>query len=312
MTSPAQDDSDAYPRVGVVLVTHNRPVLMRQALESILDQAYPGVIEVVVVFDKAEPDVTLQRDDPNRSVSVMANERTPGLAGGRNTGVLALTTEIIGFCDDDDVWLPGKLQAQVRRLMDEPEAEFVTTAMTVNFDGTRTDRLAGADEVTIDDMARSRMAMLHSSSFVFRRQAMLEGFGLVDETLPRSMAEDWDLLLRAARRRPVLHIDEPFVEILWGQTSYFNDAWRDKNEAHSWLLDHHPEIRRDPIGAGLQYSKLAFGHAVLGERRTAWRYARQAIRSNWKEPRTVLALCVTAGVPGGWIQQQLNRHGRGI
>ncbi|MEP6666370.1 MAG: glycosyltransferase family 2 protein [Nocardioidaceae bacterium] len=307
MTIPSHDLA-----VGVVLVTHNRPTLMRRALASILDQDYVGTIDVVVVFDRTSPDHSLELSEPHRRVRVMANDRTSGLAGGRNTGVLALDTDLVGFCDDDDVWLAGKLKAQVRRLASTPDAEFVTTAMRVDCDDVLTIRRANTNEVTISHMARSRMAMLHSSSFLFRRSAMLNGFGLVDETLPRSMAEDWDLLLRAARRRPILHVDEPLIEVLWGQTSYFSDAWRDKNAAHSWLLENHPEIGRDPVGAGLQYSKLAFGHAVLGERRTALRYARQAIRSNWKEPRTVLALCVTAGVPGDWIQHQLNRRGRGI
>jgi hypothetical protein len=285
---------------------------MRQALESILTQDYPGPIEVVVVHDRSEPDHTLTRDAPGRRVRVLSNTRTPGLSGARNTGILELGTPVVAFCDDDDVWLPGKLRRQIDRLAQHPEAAFVTSAMEVTCDGVSTVRRAGTDVVTVPQLARSRMAMLHSSSFVFRRQAMLEGFGLVDETLPRSMAEDWDLLLRAARHAPLQNVDEPLVRILWGTTSYFNIAWPDKNEAHAWLLSHHPEIGQDRVGHGLLLGKLAFGSAVVGQRRVALRLAAHTLRRNWREPRGPLALAVVAGVPGNWIQALLNRRGHGI
>lgn len=307
-----QDTTVLDDPVGVVLVTHNRPELMRKTLASILAQDYAGDISVVIVFDRSEPDTTLIQDDPHRRVQVMANARTAGLAGGRNTGILELDTDLVAFCDDDDTWATTKLAHQVDRLHQHPDAEFVTTAMRVIWGDSTTVRLADRSEVTIDDLARSRMAMLHSSSFLFRRAAMIDGFGLVDETLPRSMAEDWDLLIRAARRQPIHHVDEPLIDVLWGQTSYFNDAWHDKNVAHKMLLDHHPEIRADKVGAGLQYGKLTFGYAAVGERKLALHYARQALATNWKEPRTVLGLLVAAGVPAEWIQRKLNERGRGI
>jgi glycosyltransferase involved in cell wall biosynthesis len=302
----------APPRVGVVLATHNRPRLMRRALASILEQSYAADIEVVLVFDRSAPDFSLEREGTGRRVRVITNTRTPGLAGARNSGILALDTDLVGFCDDDDVWLPGKLEAQVSRLLAHPQAQFCTTAMRVDCDGRSTVRTALKDRVTLADMARSRMAMLHSSSFLFRRAAMVDGFGLVDETLPRSMAEDWDLLLRAARQAPIENVDEPLVAILWGASSYFNDAWLDKNEAHSWLIDHHPEILQDPVGAGLLYGKLAFGHAVLGQRRLAVTFALRSLHARWREPRGYLALAVAAGGSGQWIQESLNRRGHGI
>ncbi len=47
-------------------------------------------------------------------VEAIANTREPGLAGARNSGILALDTDLVAFCDDDDQWLPGKLAAQVK------------------------------------------------------------------------------------------------------------------------------------------------------------------------------------------------------
>jgi glycosyltransferase involved in cell wall biosynthesis len=303
------------PSVGVVIATHNRPQLMRKALDSVLAQTYPGPLCVVLVFDGTEPESDLAQPVSERPVMVMSNHRTRGLAGARNTGILALDTDLVAFCDDDDVWLPGKLDAQVRRLRERPGSTFVTTAMEVDYAGAnRTARLAGTDTVTFDDLARSRMSMLHSSSFVFDRTAMVGegGFGLVDETTPRSMAEDWDLLLRAARQGVIQHVDEPLVRVLWGQSSYFSDVWADKLAANRWLIEHHPEIEDNRQAWAMMQGKLAFGNAALGHRRTSLRNAVGALRANWHEPRAILALLVVAGVRPAFILRQLNRRGHSI
>lgn len=313
--SPARsmtDEGMRPPTVGVVIATHNRPQLMRRALQSVLEQSYDGQIEVVLVFDACDEDMTDDRSDPRRTIRVLSNTRTPGLAGARNTGILALNTELVAFCDDDDEWLPGKLQRQVDRLHASSGAQFVTTAMLVDYNGHESVRLAGRNQVTLTELTRSRMAMLHSSSFVFRRRSMLDQFGLVDETIPRSMAEDWDLLLRAARAHPIEHLDEPLVRIQWGATSYFNDAWRNKNAAASWLLEHHPEMRRDDQAAALQFGKLAFGCATLHQRRAAVRHVRRCLHRNWREPRAYLAVAVILGLSGEWVQKTLNRRGHGV
>ena len=87
--------------------THNRPEMMRLAVESIVSQDYPGQIDVIIVFDACpveEPDVTLP---PNRTVRGMNNQRTRGLAGARNTGIDAAENDYVAFLDDDDHWLPG-------------------------------------------------------------------------------------------------------------------------------------------------------------------------------------------------------------
>lgn len=302
-----------WPTVTVVLPTHDRPQLMRRAAESVRVQDYPGPIETIVVFDKADPDESLVRDDPHRPVRVVRNVRTPGLAGARNTGILASDTELVAFLDDDDHWLPSKLSRQVRAMLAEPDAEFATTAMTIDYEDRSIDRVAGRDRVGHRELLRSRLAMLHSSSFLARRRALIGGIGLVDETIPRSMAEDWDLLLRAARRRPIVHLDEPLIRVQWGPTSYFADQWQTRNEARLWMLEHHPDLGVDPVAAGLTYGKLAFGSAMLGQRQETLRWSRKALRADWRQPRTVLALLVTSGlVRGQWIVDQLNKRGHGI
>lgn len=178
-----------FPSVSVVIPAHKRPVELRRAIAAVRDQDYEGPIDVVVVFDRAEPDMSLTTDD-DRPVRVLANTRTPGLAGGRNTGILASQGELVAFCDDDDVWLNQKLSSQVSRLERYPEAPLVTTSIVVDYGDRSTVRLAGTDVITHEMLLASRMSMLHSSTLVFRRSALEGSLGLVNEEIPGSQNED--------------------------------------------------------------------------------------------------------------------------
>ncbi|MDR6323492.1 glycosyltransferase family A protein [Actinoplanes couchii] len=302
-----------WPSAGVVIPTRNRPELVRRAIDAVRAQKYPGELRVVVVFDQADPDYQLASagDVP---VLVLTNMRAEGLAGARNTGVLALDTDLIAFCDDDDRWLPDKLRRQVAALLAEPEAEFATCAIEVEYEGRCTARLAGRSRVSIDDLARSRMSMLHSSSFLMRREALgADAIGLVAEDAPGSQNEDWDLLLRAARRTPIVHVDEPLVRVLWGRTSHYAYEYATKISSLRWMMRRHPEISGCRPGAARVYGQLACWSAASGNRGAAWRYTREAVRANWREPRAAIALAaMTGAVKVENVLSVLHRRGRGI
>jgi glycosyltransferase involved in cell wall biosynthesis len=295
--------------VGVVVPTHDRPGPLRTALAAVLAQDYPGEVHVVIVYDRADPDTGLSAGQ----VTVTGNTRTPGLAGARNTGILALDTDLIAFCDDDDEWLPGKLRAQVSALGAEPSAEFASCGIVVEYAGAAHPRLAERTRVTHADLLRSRMVMVHSSTYLMRRKALTDGFGLVDETVPGSQNEDWDLALRAARRHPIVNVDVPLVRVVWGASSHYEQEWQTKADSLHWMLAHHPEIADCRTGAARVYAQLAFAYACRRQRGDACRWAWRAVRSNWHERRVPFALAVVAGVMSGdAVLRRLHSLGHGI
>jgi glycosyltransferase involved in cell wall biosynthesis len=299
-----------WPSVGVVLPTRDRPEPLRTALKAVLCQDYPGEIEAVVVHDGTEPDVTLAAD---RRVRVLVNNRSAGLAGARNTGILALDTDLIAFCDDDDEWLPGKLRAQVMALRAAPGCELASCGIIVRYDGRDSTRLAPRSQVTYADLLRSRMVMVHSSTFLADRRALLDHIGLLDEQAPRSQNEDWDLALRAARRRPIVAVGQPLALVAWGTSSHFARQWESRAAGLHWMLQRHPDICRDRRGAARVYSQLAFCYACLGRRGEACRWAVRALRKNWHERRVPFALVVAAGlVSGDRVLHLLHSRGHGI
>ncbi|MDF2708182.1 MAG: glycosyltransferase [Nonomuraea muscovyensis] len=292
--------------VGVVIPTRgDRPHHLRAAVAAALAQDHPGRTHLVVVADGADPAAVAGQLAGLRPVHVLPNHRTPGLPGARNTGIAACDTDLIACCDDDDEWLPGKLAAQLAAL--DTGAEFVSCGIEVDYGGRRVPRLAGTATVTEDDLLRSRMVMVHSSTFLFRHGTLL-----ADESAPGGQNEDWDLALRAARRRPLANVDRPLVRVRWGASHYVT-RWGDRIAGLEWMLARHPRLAACPRGAARVYGQLAFHHAALGHRRAALRWAMRALSARAAEPRVPIALAVAAGlVPAPAVLALLHGRGHGI
>ncbi len=101
------------PRVSAVIRTRGRPDLVPRAVRSALDQTVTD-LEVIVVVDGPDPGTTKSLasipDDRLRLVMLPENA---GLGGAMNAGVREARGRWIAFLDDDDEWLPSKLERQL-------------------------------------------------------------------------------------------------------------------------------------------------------------------------------------------------------
>jgi glycosyltransferase involved in cell wall biosynthesis len=303
--------------VSAVIPTRDRPELVRRAVEAVAGQDHAGPIEIVVVYDRSAPDASLERRwrtgaGAERSVRVVVNDRSPGLAGARNTGILAATGDLIGFCDDDDEWLPGKLAHQIAAL-DSSGGDFACCGIRVSYQDSRIDRVLAMDRVPLTALLRDRMTELHPSTFLIRASALLDGIGLVDEEIPGSYAEDYEFLLRAARHAPLVNVREPGTLVRWHRSSYFAQRWQTISEALSWLLERYPEFTGEPAGLARVAGQIAFAEAAQGNTRAAARWALRTLAGNRREPRAYLAMAVaTRLVRPDTVVRTLHKRGRGI
>lgn len=302
--------SAALPGVDVVIATHDRPVWVREAIEAVMAQEYGGRIRCLVVFDGTEPDPALERRSEGREVCVLRNVRTPGLAGARNSGILTGQGELVAFCDDDDVWLPGKLRRQVAELVGGG-APTCVTGIEVVYDGTSTLRVPEPDQLNLRTLLRRRVMAAHPSTVVVRRDALIAEIGLVDEEIPGSYGEDFDWMLRAARAGGFHLVPEGLVRVRWGG-SQFSRKWRTIVDAIDYGLEKHPEFRHDRHAHARLLGRRAFALAALHDRE-AYGTARQAIRTRPLEPRSYLALAVALRLTTAErLLHAAHRHGHGI
>lgn len=299
-----------WPSVTVIVPTRDRPVMVARAVRSIIGQSYPGEIECVIVFDQSDPAEVNVELSPGRQVRILTNTRTPGAAGARNTGIIASDGPFVAFCDDDDTWDADKLRLQVE-LLDVAPFGFVACGMRVHY-ADRVIARPAPGSVSLQQLVRKRHPELGVPTFLLRRDALTE-IGLLDEQVPGSSGEDYDFLLRSARRGPIDAVSLRLVDVFWHQQSYFAQHWQTIADSNEYLLGKHPELAADPRGRARIEGQVAFAHAALAHRAAAWRASFRALRGNPLERRPYLALAVAAGIiPASSIVRLANRRGRGI
>ncbi len=185
------------PRVSVVIPTRNRERLLPLAVGSALDQSLRD-LEVIVVDDASD----------DRTADVVAGfsdgrvryHRQPSRRGGsaaRNAGIEAARGAFVAFLDDDDEWLPDKLERQLALFGANPGVGIVYSSYVV-VDRESGDVLFRKAAECRGDLSRDLLVrnVLGNTSSVVVRRSCLEGAGRFDEELPSF--EDWDLWLRLA------------------------------------------------------------------------------------------------------------------
>lgn len=191
------------PLVSVIVPTHNRPEMLREAVSSILHQSLSS-LEVVVVNDGGDDLTELldsMRDD--RIVHLRLPERRERSAA-RNAGIRAARGQFIAYLDDDDLYYQDHLAI----VIDFMQAQGVQAAYSDAYcacqqllDGsyvTTERKVIYADEFDREKLLCENyipiLCMVHTRS-------CLETVGLFDESLRTH--EDWDLWIRIARHYPV-------------------------------------------------------------------------------------------------------------
>jgi len=123
----AKDFNVVTPLLSVVIPTWNRAPLVGEAVESALRQRI-GQVEVIVVDDGSTDDtasILTRRFGSRISLLRLPNRR--GVGAARNAGIRLASGELLGFLDSDDLWLPGKLDAELGVLGQFPDAEAVVS-----------------------------------------------------------------------------------------------------------------------------------------------------------------------------------------
>jgi glycosyltransferase involved in cell wall biosynthesis len=307
----AQTHQRSQPSVSVVIPTRDRPGLLRRAVEAIRAQRYDGDIECITVFDQSHVHLAGFGGLTGVTIRGMTNNRSPGLAGARNTGILAARGDLVAFCDDDDEWLPGKLAAQTE-ILRKTGASTASCGIYVEYHRRQIPRIAPSEMVTLRDLLRSRRMDIAPSTILVRREAF-EQIGLIDEGIPGSYAEDYEWLLRAARVSPVAVVREPLARVHWHDSSYFVGQWETIISALSYLLERYPEFHSDRKGLSRIFGQIAFASASCGRRADAFEWAARALRLSPAQPRAYLALAVAGGLAKPDSVLKVTRtFGRGI
>ncbi len=202
---------DRGPRVSMVVRTRNRPLLLRQALDSLALNGY-GPLEVVLVNDGGRPPQVSNNDYAFELVRVDLEENQ-GRAAAAQAGVDAATGEYVGFLDDDDLVAPEHLST-LSAAVQESDVEVVYSDAAVGVYA-----LDDAGPAAGPGWRLRERRLPYSRDFDPRRlvldnyipfntllmdRRLLVSVGPFDSSLP--FLEDWDMLIRLAQRTSFHHL----------------------------------------------------------------------------------------------------------
>jgi glycosyltransferase involved in cell wall biosynthesis len=188
--------------VSVVVPTLDRPKLLLRAIDSVLRQTYQE-IELIVVVDRPDPDTisaVRSRDDPR--LQLLVNPHPSTAAGARNAGADHATGEWVAFLDDDDEWLPNKLERQIAFASGRAPAlvsclnRVVTPTATYVWPQVIYDNSGPIDEYLFNRRSPFRAcSFIQTSSFLLPRRL----FNKVRFNV-ESAHDDWEFVLRLSKQ----------------------------------------------------------------------------------------------------------------
>jgi len=218
------------PTVSVIISTYKRANLVSQAIESVLAQTYTDY-EIIVVND-GSPDNTKEVLDQFEDQITAIHQENKGVAAARNAGIKAAKGKYIAFLDDDDLWLPNKLEKQVACLESNANIGLVYSDMfCFNEKGVFPDTWAKTNPTPPVQQCWILFVrnFIPTPSVVVRREC-LDKVGLFDETL--ATCEDYDLWLRLIEKWSVYFLNEPLVRYRRSENSLQSNEER---QLVNWL-----------------------------------------------------------------------------
>ncbi|MGG6269755.1 glycosyltransferase family 2 protein [Leptolyngbya sp. AN03gr2] len=184
------------PIISVIIPAYNAEKMIRETIESVLNQTF-GNFEIVVVDDGAtDKTVEVVQSIPDSRIKVFSYSNG-GLPTARNRGIEVSKGEYLTFLDADDLWTPDKLERQWQALEDHPEAGFAYSWTNfIDKDGKllyRGTRYGNDTNIYHKLLVRN---CLESGSNILVRRSAIEQIPHFDPDFPK--AADWDFYIRLA------------------------------------------------------------------------------------------------------------------
>lgn len=188
--------------VSVIISTYNRSSLLKEAIQSVIEQYYRP-IECIVVDDGStdnskEVVENLQKKNDSIFSIVYLFQNNCGPQAARNTGTKVSTGEYIQYLDSDDILYPNKISEQVRFLKQNKDCDGVFGNWQAGTPDEKNVVTACKEEDMISQMLVGRC--IANFSFLMRR-SIIERIGEWDIKIKRNQEIDFHLtgLLKGAQ-----------------------------------------------------------------------------------------------------------------
>jgi glycosyltransferase involved in cell wall biosynthesis len=212
-------------------------------------------------------------------VRVVRHDTPQGVSQARNTGLEQVESRWVAFLDDDDLWAPDKLSAQLDALREQPQAQWACTgAVLIDSCGRVTGVAYPPPDPDVSGLLLSTNVVPGGGSGVLVATALAREVGGFDTAL--SNLADWDFYLRLCLRSPVAAAQAPLVGYRVHTGGMAHDIERSSRELAYLDVKYHRERQAGGVrldrGVWLQYlARLAYSR---GDRWTSLHLALRSAR----------------------------------
>lgn len=209
-------NSDIY-LVSAIITTHNRePEIVVRAVKSVLKQTYKN-IELIVVDDSSSSyslraEVERSIRDLSDKIVYIKHEVSCGACVARNTGLRHSHGYYVGFLDDDDEWMPHKIEEQLKGFYDDriamvySQIYFVDDISGVKYLGKKFARQAISGKI-FEQLLKHNIVGPTSNPLI--KKDCLDRVGGFDVLMESS--QDYDLWIRIAMKYSIEYLDKPLL-----------------------------------------------------------------------------------------------------
>jgi glycosyltransferase involved in cell wall biosynthesis len=195
--------------VSVIVPVYRGEQFVAAAIESVLEQTYRS-FELVIVNDGSpdDSDRVIRRFLPHPQIKYI-EQANGGVAAARNTGLANANGTFVALLDQDDVWLPQKLDRQVAYLEAHPHIGLVHTRVEcMDARGEPCSCIKAIGVIPLEGFCSGQLLLGNGIAplTVLMRRHCIEEVGGFDQRF--APTDDWDLWLRIARRYPLGFMDE--------------------------------------------------------------------------------------------------------
>lgn len=183
--------------ISIVIPTLNRPEFLSRLLKSISAQTYQK-FEVLIIDDASDDQASNQKVIESykdvMDLKYFVNEKRSGAPVSRNRGITEAKFDLIALVDDDDEWLPSKLEKQIEIFAHSPEEVGLVYTWTRVVDSNG--NAIGENLSSIEGLPKREIleeCFISSPSVMVKKKAIIAS-GLFDISF-RS-CQDWDMWTR--------------------------------------------------------------------------------------------------------------------
>lgn len=278
------------PLVTAVITTYKRnPEIVKRALDSIVGQTYEN-IEIYVVNDYPtdqnlveELGKMVKASAGNRSVHYVVVEKNGGACKARNIALKRAEGKYFACLDDDDEWMPEKIELQVKTAESKTNIGIVYCNAYLYIENENKERIRFKDnpisstEKAIDAIAGKNI--IGSCSFPLFLTQSLRDIGGFREDMPA--LQDWELYLRLLRKKDIAYVEKPVARYYFYEGERISAHPENRTIAYEKI---HEEIKdvlfANAKSASSFYLMGTYLYSLTGDTKKAFEYYCKGVKKS--------------------------------